>query len=244
MAQNIYDDEGFFAEYGRLPRSAHGLDAAPEWPAMRAMLPPLHDLRVVDLGSGLGWFCRWAAEHGALDVLGLDLSERMLAAARAVTTAVQVRYERHDLDHLALPAASFDVAYSSLTLHYLADLTGFLDAVYRALVPGGVFVGSLEHPVFTAPSRPAFAQDSDGTLRWPLDSYFGEGVRTTDWLAPGVRKHHRTVATYLGALLDAGFALTSFVEWCPSPADLVEHPEWAPERERPAFMLLAATRLP
>lgn len=244
MAQNIYDDEGFFAEYGRLPRSSQGLTAAPEWPALRAMLPSMHDLRVVDLGSGLGWFCRWAAEQGALSVLGLDLSERMLATARAATTAPHVTYERCDLDHLELPAASFDVAYSSLTLHYLADLTGFLDAVYRTLVPGATFVCSLEHPVFTAPSHPAFVPDDDGSPRWPLDGYFAEGERTTDWLAPGVRKHHRTVATYLGALLDAGFALTSFVEWCPSPADLAEHPEWAPERERPAFLLLAATRLP
>lgn len=56
MAQNIYDTPAFFAGYQQLPRAVHGLDGAPEWPALQALVPPLQGLRVVDLG----WFCRWA----------------------------------------------------------------------------------------------------------------------------------------------------------------------------------------
>src|SRR4051812_39456435 len=92
MAQNIYDDPEFFAGYSRLRRSVEGLDGAPEWPALRAMLPPLRGLRVVDLGCGFGWFCRWAREAGAAAVLGLDLSEAMLARARAATADAGVTY--------------------------------------------------------------------------------------------------------------------------------------------------------
>ena len=71
MTQNIYDDEGFFREYSRLPRSVAGLDAAPEWSALRALLPDLDGLTVVDLGCGFGWFCRWVREQGAASVLGI-----------------------------------------------------------------------------------------------------------------------------------------------------------------------------
>ena len=39
MAQNIYDNPAFFEGYAQLPRSVQGLDGAPEWPALRAMLP-------------------------------------------------------------------------------------------------------------------------------------------------------------------------------------------------------------
>lgn len=243
MAQNIYDDEAFFAQYGRLPRSAEGLSAAPEWPALQAMLPPMHGLRVVDLGSGLGWFCRWAATQGAESVLGIDLSERMLAAAGSATTDEHVLYQRQDLERLELPAHAFDVAYCSLTMHYLADLHRFLSVVAAAVVPGGSFVCSLEHPVFTAPSRPQFVA-REGGVTWPLDRYFDESQRVTDWLAPGVVKQHRTLGTYVTGLLEAGFALTSIVEWCPSAADLAAHPDWADEVHRPAFLLLGATRLP
>lgn len=63
MTQNIYDDPDFFEGYGQLPRSRDGLDGAPEWPSLRAMLPNVAGRRVVDLGCGYGWFCRWAAEQ-------------------------------------------------------------------------------------------------------------------------------------------------------------------------------------
>ena len=78
MTQNIYDDEEFFAGYSRLRRSVEGLDGAPEWPALRALLPNLSGLKVLDLGCGFGWFCRWARQQGAARVLGIDVSERML----------------------------------------------------------------------------------------------------------------------------------------------------------------------
>ena len=74
MTQNIYDDPKFFEGYSRLPRSVAGLDGAPEWPALRALIPALQGCSVVDLGCGYGWFCRWAREAGAARVLGLDVS--------------------------------------------------------------------------------------------------------------------------------------------------------------------------
>ena len=81
MAQNIYDDAAFFEGYRQFPRSAQGLSAAAEWPSLRAMLPPMAGLEVLDLGCGFGYFCRWAVEQGASRVTGLDLSEKMLAEA-------------------------------------------------------------------------------------------------------------------------------------------------------------------
>lgn len=60
MAQNIYDNPAFFEGYAQLPRSVQGLNGAPEWPALKAMLPDLTGKAVVDLGCGYGWFCRAA----------------------------------------------------------------------------------------------------------------------------------------------------------------------------------------
>ena len=112
MTQNIYDQEEFFEGYKKLPRSVEGLAGAPEWPSLRALLPAMHGLRLVDLGCGFGWFCRWAREAGAARVLGVDVSERMLAQAAATTTDPAITYAREDMERLALPAASFDLAYS------------------------------------------------------------------------------------------------------------------------------------
>src|SRR5216684_8181105 len=121
MTQNIYDDEEFFRDYSRLPRSVEGLDGAPEWPNLRGLLPDLHGLAVIDLGCGFGWFCRWARQQGAAHVLGIDVSEKMLARGRATTEDPAITYTRADMERLALSPRSFDLAYGSLALHYIAD---------------------------------------------------------------------------------------------------------------------------
>ncbi len=242
MAQNIYDDEAFFSGYSTLPRSVQGLDGAPEWPKLRAMLPDLAGRSVLDLGCGFGWFSRWAAENGAGEVLGIDLSARMLARANADTHFSNVTYQRHDLDLVVLEPDSFDVAYSSLTLHYLEDLPGIFGKVRTALRAGGAFVFSVEHPLFTAPTNPEFVASPGGSLTWPVDRYLIEGPRVTNWFAPGVVKQHRTIGTYVNTLIGEGFGVDALVEWGPTPEEVQITPAWAGETDRPAFLLVRSHR--
>lgn len=242
MAQNIYDNPDFFAGYAQLPRSQHGLDGAPEWTALRSQLPPLQDLDVVDLGCGYGWFSRYAAEQGARTVTGLDVSEKMLERARDTTEASQVSYLQADLDQLDLPTAAFDLAYSSLTLHYLPDLPRLLRNVHDALRPGGNLLFSIEHPIYMASLKPGWVVDAEGRRCWPVDHYQDEGERRTDWLAEGVIKYHRTLGSLLNAVIDAGFAIRHVEDWGPSAAQVEALPALAEERERPMLLLVAAQR--
>jgi SAM-dependent methyltransferase len=242
VTQNIYDDPKFYEGYSQLRRSVEGLDGAPEWPALRALLPDLRGLNVVDLGCGYGWFCRWAQEQGAARVLGLDVSEKMLAQAKALTSVAGITYQRADLEDFELPEALFDVAYSSLVLHYIRDVVAFFAKVRRALTPGGRLVFSTEHPIYMAPSHPTWFTDSDGRQTWPVDGYLAEGPRTTDWLAQGVVKYHRTLGTTLNSLIRLGFSITYVEEWGPTDEQLSANPQWAKERERPMFLLVAAQR--
>lgn len=242
MTQNVYDTEEFFEGYSRLGRSVAGLDGAAEWPALHAMLPALRGLRLLDLGCGFGWFCRWARRQGAAHVLGIDVSERMLARARADTDDSAITYTRADLEHLELPPASFDLAYSSLVLHYIERLEALLAQVHRALVPGGYLVFSVEHPIYTAPADPRWSVDAAGRTTWPVDGYLDEGPRSTDWLARGVIKQHRTVATYLNTLLHLGLAIAHVEEWGPTEEQVASRPGLADEHHRPPFLLVAARR--
>ena len=242
MTQNIYDNPEFFAGYSRLGRSVEGLEGAPEWPALSALLPELRGRKAVDLGCGFGWFCRWAREQGAAEVLGIDVSENMLVRARADTADAAITYLRADMERVELPEAAFDVAYSSLALHYIENLERLLANVHRALVPGGYLVFSAEHPIFTAPAHPGWMVDAAGRKRWPVDSYLCEGPRRTDWLAKGVIKQHRTLGTYLNLLLWLGFALTHVEEWGPTDEQIAARPCLAEERQRPMFLLVAARR--
>jgi SAM-dependent methyltransferase len=242
VTQNIYDNPEFFAGYSQLPRSTGGLDGAPEWPALRALLPDLRGRRVLDLGCGFGWFCRWARAQGAVQVLGTDVSERMLERAQAETQDAAITYRRADLEQLELAPNSFDLVYSSLALHYLEELERLMAQVHRSLAPGGSFVASVEHPIYTAPGEPGWTTDASGRKRWPVDGYLNEGPRSTDWLAKGVVKQHRTVGSYVNMLVGLGFTLTHLEEWGPTAEQIAARPDWAIERDRPMFMLLAARR--
>lgn len=242
MTQNIYDTEQFFHGYSQLPRSRHGLDGAPEWPALRALLPDLHGQRVVDLGCGYGWFSRWAVEHGASEVLAIDVSEKMLARAQADTHDARVRYQRADLEQLQLQSAQFDLAYSSLALHYIVDLRALLQTTHDALVAGGKLVFSIEHPIFMAPRNPGWIVDGEGRKSWPVDGYQVQGQRITHWLSDGVVKQHRTLGTLLNLLIALGFRIDHVDEWGPSAEDLQALPSLRDELERPMMLIVAATR--
>ena len=241
MAQNIYDRTDFFAGYSQLRRSIDGLDGAVEWPSVRSLLPDVAGFRIVDLGCGFGWFCRWAKEQGAAEVLGLDMSEKMLSRARSWPGA-GIRYEVSDLERFELSPTRFDLAYSSLALHYVENLAQLFATVHGALVPGGCFVFTIEHPIYMAPSRPGWSVDAEGRRTWPVDGYLIEGPRTTDWLAKGVVKHHRTLGTTLNLLIRSGFQVEHVEEFCPSDEQIAMRPELAEERDRPMFLLVRARR--
>jgi SAM-dependent methyltransferase len=243
-AQNIYDDPDFFAGYARLPRSRSGLSAVYEWPAFQRLLPAsLYGKRVLDLGCGLGYFAREARARGAREVVGVDISERMLQEARAHTSDAAIIYLQAALERFEPDVAAFDLVVSLLALHYVADYPLIVRRVAACLVPGGRFAFSVEHPIFTAHGTSDWHIGPDGTrLHWPVDHYRDEGERRTHWFVDGVVKYHRTIETYVNTLLGAGLLLARLEEPEGEGELLARRPELREERRRPPFLLLAADR--
>ena len=145
-----YDRPEFFEKYSQMSRSKYGLSGAGEWPTLKEMLPDFAGKRLLDLGCGYGWHCVYAMEHGAQSALGLDLSGKMLQVAREKTPFPQVEYRQGDMEQAEFEAGGFDVVLSSLALHYIADYDALVRKVHRWLSPGGRFIFTCEHPVFTA----------------------------------------------------------------------------------------------
>jgi SAM-dependent methyltransferase len=242
VAQNIYDNPDFFAAYSQLPRQVHGLDGAPEWPAVQAMLPALTGKRVADLGCGFGWASRWMQAQGAVSVLGLDLSQNMIARAKVETTNPAIEYLLADLETLELPETAFDLVYSALTFHYVEDFPRLARMIHKALISGGDLVFTIEHPIFMAAAHPHWMADQDERKTWPVNGYSVEGERRTDWFAKGVVKYHRTLGTTLNALIDAGFQLRRVKEFAPTREQIERMPELAEELERPMILLVSARK--
>ncbi len=231
--QNVYDQQLFFDRYQQLRAQDSGINATVEQPALRARLPALAGLHAVDLGCGDGQLCRDLAAGGAVRVLGLDPSARMLQLAAARTPAGTVRYVRAFAEDACLAAGCADVVVSSLAFHYVEDLDGLLGRIGRWLRPGGRLVFSLEHPVVTA--APQLGPDP-----CIVDGYCEEGGRDTSWFVDGVRKYHRRVSTILAAVLAAGLVIEHVDEPAPPPGLLGERPDLELCRRRPSILLVTA----
>lgn len=245
MKQNKYDEPDFFAKYSHMKRSIGGLDDAQEWHAFRALLPDLHDKRLLDLGCGFGWHCRYARQQLARSVVGVDLSEKMLARAKATTDDPEIEYRRSAIEDINFLANAFDVVISSLALHYLERFDLVCQKVYRCLASGGAFVFSVEHPIFTALAAQQWCCGPGGDrLHWPVDTYQQEGPRHTQWMADDVVKYHRTVATYLNTLINSGFYISKLSEPEPTPEMLIGQPDLKDDRRRPIFLLIASVKVP
>ncbi|MBR4865656.1 MAG: class I SAM-dependent methyltransferase, partial [Clostridia bacterium] len=198
---NRYDDPAFFGAYAEMTRSRDGLAGAGEWWQMREWFPPLDGMQVLDLGCGYGWHCRYAMEHGAKSVLGIDQSGRMIAEAEARNALPGITYRVGDLIDYDYPREEFDLVISNLVLHYVSDLNDVYKKVYSTLKSGGSFLFNIEHPVFTAGVGQQFAPD--GT--WPVDDYYIPGKRETEFLGHRVIKEHHTLTQILMGLLQTGF---------------------------------------
>ena len=243
MKENKYDNPSFFEAYGNMTRSQKGLEGAGEWHALHELLPNFQGKRVLDLGCGYGWQCRYAIENGAVSVVGIDLSTKMLEKARSLTSDSRIQYQHTAIEDIEFSPESFDIVLSSLAIHYISDFDGLCKNVYQVLSPHGVFVFSVEHPVFTAYGSQDWIYDSNGNkIHWPVDNYFKEGKRKAIFLGQEVTKYHRTLDAYINGLLSNGFRIHGFAEPTPEAQMLAQNPDWKEELRRPMMLIISSRK--
>lgn len=243
MKQNKYDDPVFFSKYSNMDRSKKGLESAGEWHELKKMIPNLSDKRVLDLGCGFGWHCRFAIENNATSVIGVDISRKMLDEARNKTKSELIEYICMPIEEIDFPKDSFDIVISSLVLHYIESFENLLVRINKALVKGGDFVFSVEHPIFTAHGAQEWHYDNRGNrLHWPVDQYFNEGIRNANFLGEEVVKYHRTLTTYVDTLLKTGFEIKGFIEPKPEKELIDSVPEMLDELRRPMMLLMSSRK--
>ena len=99
------------------------------------LLSPRAGESILDLGCGDGALTKKLSESGA-EVLGIDASESMVAAARKLGVMAEVG----DMHALAL-GRRFSAVFTNAVLHWTRDINAVLRGVALHLEPGGRFVG-------------------------------------------------------------------------------------------------------
>lgn len=128
--------------------------------------------------------------------------KKMLDEARRKFPSPAIRFLRMPIEDYDYPPEQFDAVLSSLAFHYIESFDDICRKVARTLLPGGSFVFSAEHPVFTAEGSQQWIRgDAGEPLHWPVDNYYIEGKRSAVFLGEPVAKYHRTLTAYVNGLL-------------------------------------------
>ena len=245
MGKSIYDDTTFFEGYRALRQRQDNHNVLLEQPAMSTLLPNLEGKTVLDLGCGFGQNCMEFIERGAEQVVGVDLSQRMLHVAGEENAHPRITYLHMAMEDIATLKQSFHLVYSSLAFHYVEKFPLLLGNVHALLEEEGILLYSQEHPITTA--------TKDGLYHWNMDeegvpqsftisNYHESGERHVAWFVEDVKKYHRPMGEIVTALFQCGFHIQEMVEPLPSQAAIAIRPEMERERLRPSFLLIRAQK--
>ena len=238
--QNIYDDESFYRDYQNNRHRDVNFNDCVETPILLSMLPDLRGKTVLDLGCGMGQHAKQYADMGAKSVLGIDISEKMLAYAREHNCAAQITYRRMAMEDIDGIDQRFDLVTSSLAFDYVEDFEGMMRRINRRMEADAELVFSMSHPIVTAwdGAYDRYTRTEGGERLYAnLRNYCVEGRRKVDWVVEGYECYHRTVSTLINAIIRAGFTLEECREAQVSDELRQQHPDlFGGTAHRPEFI--------
>ena len=185
-------------------------------PTVLNLVGAVHGLEACDIACGQGFVSRALANRGAV-VTGVDLSDRLLQLARQYGQgdSAGIRYVIDDAQTLAsLPADAFDLATCCMALMNIPDIPAAFRSARRVLRTDGLYVFIITHPCFQTPHAKWIDVEGGRQVRQVsdyVDERFWTASRSDD-VRSVQGEYHRTLATYLNSLVDAGFVLDRIVE--------------------------------
>lgn len=204
-------------------------------PVLLRLLGDVRGRRVLDAGCGHGYLSRMLAGRGAL-VTGVEPARSLFAYAveREAARPQGIRYVQADLSRLPPPGEAFDRCVCSMVLPVIPEWEAALRSCVEVLAPGGTLVVAVNHPCF---ERLLATWREHGHYRVAeyLDEYEIAGPNGSD--------RHRTISTYLNALVGLGCRLVEVAEPRLDPAVAAAGPEGIEAYVHlPNFLVVAVTR--
>ena len=238
--QNIFDNEIFFEGYKQLREKEGNANELFEIPALLSMMPDLNGKKVLDLGCGFGEHCKMFLDNGAKNVVGIDISKKMLEVAKKTNSDPKIEYINMPIEDIDKLNETFDVVVSSLACHYVEKFDHVVKTIYNLLDEDGVFIFSQEHPLVTCHSGGnRWTKDENGEkIHMNLSNYGVEGERTSKWFVDNIKIYHRTFSNIVNTLVKAGFSIQQMTEPLPTSELLERYPEQKDLFHKPDFLII------
>ncbi|GKS59612.1 methyltransferase [Nitrospira sp.] len=210
------------------------------------LLGDVQDKAVLDVACGEGYLTRRIRHAGAAEVVGIDISERMIDLAKAQEAAdpLGITYRVEDAREAA-PERQFDVAISGWLLDYAgtrAELAAMCRGLARSLKPGGRFVTVMTNPALYHIHIPDYRKYGF-TIARDAHARDGAPIRITTYLDNGtfdIENYYLPIESYATAFEEAGFVHFSVhpLELAPDPEGADDRQFWADFLASPPFILI------
>ena len=165
----------------------------------------------LDLGCGHGHYTRIVKSQGAARVVGVDISQAMIADARSQEqqAPLGIEYRVEDVTDLEW-IGSFDLALAVYLFPYAASrqqLSWTLGSVYRNLKPGGKLVAATFNPAVTEAELPRYQKYGVNVIA-PTGLYDGAAITASLEIPDGsvdISAYYWSQETYDHILKETGF---------------------------------------
>jgi 2-polyprenyl-3-methyl-5-hydroxy-6-metoxy-1,4-benzoquinol methylase len=201
--------------------------------SLMSRLGDLSGTKVVDMACGEGHITRQLHQAGARDIVGVDISERMVELARRqeMDRPLGIEYRVGDARSI-IPQQDFDLAVSAWLLVYARDrdeLARMCRGLACWLKPGGRFVTFTTNPdVYHFSSRQNYSKYGFEVL---LADTVCEGAPILwriqqDGATLDIENYYLPLSAYESAFREAGFR-----DFVVRPLQLAPHPEGVEDRD-------------
>jgi SAM-dependent methyltransferase len=180
------------------------------WPALRAMLPDPGPGPVIDVGCGEGRGARELLKLGYRQVIGVERSPTLAAAASAGRPWVPVLLA--DAARLPIADGCADLVLACMSLLDMDDLDAAVREIGRVLRPGGRLCLAVVHPFNSAQDGDTMHTPSFRVTQPYLEQRRYTDVMERDGLAMTFTSMHRPLSAYTTALFAEGMAITALTE--------------------------------
>ena len=237
--KNVYDNQSFFEYYQNTRSLEVNANNLIENPIMKSMLPDVAGKTILDLGCGDGNMDAYFLQKGAKSILGIDISQKMIAEAKRNYQNPNLDFRVLQMEDISSINQKFDIVYSSLAFHYVEDMDKLLSDIQNLLNENGILIFSQESPLSTSvvidDPNMKNKMDINGKKYFLLSDYCNEGVRNNYWSGIQVTKYHRTYITMFKLITKNNFEIIDWVDSYASEEAIRLCEKYKHQKDKPYF---------
>lgn len=246
MEQNIYDNEVFFEGYMGLREKTDSANELIEIPQLFKLIGNVKNKKVLNLGCGAGGHDKKLIDLGASEILGIDISHKMIDVAKQQNNNDKIKYKVMSMNDIDQIDEKFDLVVSSLAIHYIQDYDTLCRKVYNLLENNGEFIFSHGHPMDSAAILNDYSDNFvviNEKKYFLLSDYNNEGKRVSHWFVDGVETYHRNFSHLINGLIKAGFVIDEVKESYATPEAINKKPKLIEQKDHSYYIYFKAKKV-